>query len=184
MQWPPMTTPKSEPRLATRLLCIGLVVCCEALIGCATQMRVDSTPPGAEVLFEGRSTGKTPTVVEIPSGEIGSSVELIVRKGDLQRTIQVKRSETSWPSLGAFAAIDTGVCLALGTGGFVAGLLFAPCLFVTFAAPGACLALPIQFLLRGASVPASLSVELDPADSRKVTVGDVTSAPGRVATRY
>lgn len=48
---------------------------------CATQMRVQSDPPGAEVTYQRQSYGPTPTTVPVEPGAYGSEVELTLDSG-------------------------------------------------------------------------------------------------------
>ena len=109
----------------------------------------------------------TPTVVEIPSGMVGSSARITVRKGGVEKDVDIPRSETDWGSFGAAVAIDTAVCLGCTTAGVVIAVVAPTC------APGACaglaayLALPLQFYLSGAKPEQKpVHVELGPAQPK------------------
>ncbi len=138
-------------------------------LACATMMQIESTPTGAEVIFDGKPVGKTPMALEVPAGGMGSSVEVTIKKGSLQKTVTVPRSEIDVTGLAVGAGIDTAACLALGGGGFVVGtvaaFIFPPCGFAPCLAPAAYLALPVQLFLFGFQPPKTLSVALEPGSA-------------------
>lgn len=151
-------------------------VCCRVLVvslvalthgACATAMQIESTPSGAEVTYLGKPVGTTPMKLDVDAGGMGSSVELTLKKGALQKTVTVPRSDIDMLGLGIGAGADTAACLALTGGGFVFGglaaVIFPPCALAACVGPIAYLELPVQLFLVGFRAPDKLSVTLEPA---------------------
>ena len=163
--------------LVGQVRCVGVLLfaATAGLAGCATTVRVDSNPPGADVLYQGKVVGQTPGTIEIETGGVGSSVELEFRKGSASKTVTVPRSETNWGYLGLATALDTGVCLGVTALGVVVAVVAPPCAPSACAGVAAYLALPLQFYLYGARVPDSVSATFDAPPS---TAPAVAVPPG------
>lgn len=133
---------------------------------CATTMQIESSPSGAEVTYEGKPVGTTPMALDVPAGGMGSSVELTLKKGALQKTVTVQRSEIDWLGAGIGAGADTAACLAIGVGSTAVSFIFPLCGFLACVAPAAYLELPVQIFLIGFRAPDKLSVTLEPSTGR------------------
>ncbi len=125
-------------------------------------MQLESTPSGAEVTFEGKPVGTTPMTLNVPAGGMGSSVEVTLKKGALQKTVKVPRSEIDVMGLAAGAGVDTVACLALGLSGSVAAFIIPFCGFAPCVAPLLYAEVPVQLFLMGFQAPKTLSVTLEP----------------------
>lgn len=146
--------------LLSRLILVAPVAALQ--LACATAMQIESTPSGAQVIFNGNQVGTTPMTLDVPAGGMGSSVEVTVKKGTLQKTVTVPRSEIDVMGLAAGAGVDTAACLALGAGGFVAGFILPLCAFAPCVAPIVYAEIPVQLFLMGFQAPKTLSVTLEP----------------------
>jgi hypothetical protein len=149
-----------------RLGLCALVAGAFVLGACATTMKVESTPPGAQILYEGKPVGTAPTSIDVPSGGMGSTVELTVQKNGLTKTVQVPRSEIDWKSLGVGAGIDTVACLGLSGASAVAGFVLPLCLIGVCAAPLVYAEVPVQLMFAGASVPSSFTASMEGASAK------------------
>lgn len=165
--------------LLSRLVLVAPVAALQ--LACATAMQIESTPSGAQVIFEDKPVGTTPMTLDVPAGGMGSSVEVTVKKGALQKTVTVPRSELDITGLAVGAGVDTAACLAIGGGGIVVGTIaafvFPPCGFAPCLAPVAYLALPVQWFMFGYQPPKTLSVTLEPGATPAPPPIDGTSPP-------
>lgn len=146
------------------MLLVALLVTTHA--ACATTMQIESTPSGAEVIYEGKPVGTTPTSLQLPAGGMGSKVELTLKKGNLQKTVEVPRSDIDILGLAAGAGVDAVACAAIGGGGFAASFFFPPCGLMACLAPATFVELPVQLFLFGFQAPKTLSVVLEPAPAK------------------
>lgn len=156
------------------MLLMAMVVTTHA--ACATTMQIESTPSGAEVIYEGKPVGTTPTNLQLPAGGMGSKVELTVKKGNLQKTVEVPRSEIDLLGLAAGAGVDAVACAAIGGGGLAASFVFPLCGVIACLAPATFVELPVQLFMFGFQAPKTLSVVLEPAPA-KVAPPPIEGAP-------
>jgi hypothetical protein len=143
---------------ALPLFTLTVVALSSLASGCAHTVRIDSAP-GADIYVNGQHVGTAPVMYNETTG-LKEEVRVTARKGNVENTIVVSKSNTDTNALLAGTGAGVGACCGIMTAASVLAVVLTPCAVVGALALPAIASGALSGFVYGNKLPDNVTVPL------------------------